>query len=69
MTLAHKLAVLKRLEDLAREAGAADPHKMAHQIGMLIDGAIVVSMISRDPGVAHLAAETLEGIFTAMVVN
>jgi AcrR family transcriptional regulator len=65
-TLAHKKAVLARLEQLARAAGAVDPGKMAHQIGMLIDGAIVVSMISRDPGVARLAGETAETLFMGL---
>ena len=69
VTLAHKKVVLARLEELARAAGATDPLKAAHQLGMLIDGAIVVSMISRDPGVAHLAAETAEGLFASMLVN
>ena len=66
VTLAHKKAVLARLEQLARAAGATNPEKIAHQIGMLIDGAIVVSMISRDPGVARLAGETAEGLFAAL---
>jgi hypothetical protein len=31
---------------------------LAHQLGLLIDGAIVAAMISRDPGVADTAALT-----------
>jgi uncharacterized membrane protein len=29
---------------------------LAHQLGLLIDGAIVAAMVSRDPGVADTAA-------------
>ena len=64
ITLAHKLAVLKRFEELAAESGASDPAKIAHQLGMLMDGAIVVSMISRDPNAARLAGETAEQILS-----
>lgn len=60
IAIAHKLQVLKRIEDLAREAGSGDPVKLAHQVGLLIDGAIVVAMITRDPAPAKLAAEAFE---------
>jgi len=60
LTLAHKLAVLDRIEALAREAGASDPGKLAHQLGLLMDGAIVVAMISRDPACARLAGEAAD---------
>ena len=48
-------------EDLAREAGSPRPDHFAHQIG--IDGAIVAAMITRDPGVALVAADTAERLF------
>jgi AcrR family transcriptional regulator len=56
LTLDHKRAVLARIEELAAEAGAPDPSRLAHQLGIIMDGAIVVAMISRDPGAARLAA-------------
>ena len=62
ITMAHKRTVLARIEELAGQAGARDPARLAHQIGLLIDGAIVVAMISRDPTAARLAAETAEGL-------
>ncbi|MBX9760478.1 MAG: TetR/AcrR family transcriptional regulator [Beijerinckiaceae bacterium] len=68
IAIAHKKAVLKRVEDLAREAGAADPLKLAHQIGLLIDGAIVVAMITRDPGPARLAGEAFEPLLQGLDV-
>lgn len=60
ITLAHKRTVLGRIEALAREAGAADPHSLAHQLGILIDGAIVAAMVTRDPGVATYAGITAD---------
>ena len=62
ITMAHKKTVLERIEELAAQAGSRDPARLAHKIGLLIDGAIVVAMISRDPAVARLAAETAEGL-------
>jgi len=66
ITIAHKMAVLGRIERLADEAGAADPSRLAHQLGLLIDGAIVVAMITRDPGAAGLAAEAGDSLFAAL---
>ena len=54
----HKKVVLAYIEKLAGEMGAAEPSVLAHQLGLLIDGAIVAAMVSRDPGVADTAALT-----------
>jgi hypothetical protein len=48
--------VLAHIEKLAAEMGAAEPQVLAHQLALLIDGAIVAAMVSRDPGVADTAA-------------
>ena len=56
ITITHKSIVLDHLERLAEQAGASDPHALAHQFGLLIDGAIVAAMVTRDPGVADTAA-------------
>ena len=66
ITIAHKKAVLGRIESLASEAGAPDPNRLAHQLGLLIDGAIVVAMISRDPGAARLAAEAADSLLAGL---
>ncbi len=55
LTISHKLVVLEAIEDLAREAQAPDPALLAHQIGLLMDGAIVAAMVTKDPGTADLA--------------
>jgi AcrR family transcriptional regulator len=64
IAMRHKKVVLAHIERLASEMGAADPEVLAHQLGLLIDGAIVAAMVSRDPGVADtagLAAGSLLG--------
>lgn len=67
MTIAHKKEVLGRIEALAREAGASEPSMLAHQLGLIIDGAIVVAMITRDAGAAEVAAKTAEQLFASML--
>jgi AcrR family transcriptional regulator len=55
IAMKHKKVVLAYIEKLAGEMGAAEPEVLAHQLGLLIDGAIVAAMVSRDPGVADTA--------------
>jgi AcrR family transcriptional regulator len=55
IAMKHKKVVLAYIEKLAGEMGAAEPDMLAHQLGLLIDGAIVAAMVSRDPGVADTA--------------
>jgi AcrR family transcriptional regulator len=62
IALRHKKVVLAHIEKLAGEMGAAEPEVLAHQLALLIDGAIVAAMVSGDPGVADtagLAADSL----------
>jgi len=47
--------VLAHIEKLAREMGAVEPEMLAHQLALLIDGAIVAAMVSRNPDVADAA--------------
>ncbi|MET4387678.1 AcrR family transcriptional regulator [Bradyrhizobium sp. F1.4.3] len=56
IAMKHKKIVLGHIEKLAGELGSAEPVVLAHQLGLLIDGAIVAAMVSRDPGVADTAA-------------
>jgi len=55
ISLKHKKIVLAHIEKLAAEMGAAEPEMLAHQLALLIDGAIVAAMVSRNPGVADTA--------------
>ena len=64
IAMKHKKVVLAHIEKLAGEMGAAEPEMLAHQLALLIDGAIVAAMVSRNPGVADtagLAADSLLG--------
>src|SRR5271154_6581461 len=56
IAMKHKKVVLAHIEKLVGEMGAADPEVLAHQLALLIDGAIVAAMVSRNPGVADTAA-------------
>jgi len=55
IALKHKKVVLAHIEKLAAEMGAAEPETLAHQLALLIDGAIVAAMVSRNPAVADTA--------------
>jgi AcrR family transcriptional regulator len=56
IAMKHKKVVLAHIEKLAGEMGATEPETLAHQLALLIDGAIVAAMVSRNPGVADTAA-------------
>jgi AcrR family transcriptional regulator len=56
VALRHKKVVLAHIEKLAAEMGTAEPQSLAHQLALLIDGAIVAAMVSGDPRVADTAA-------------
>jgi AcrR family transcriptional regulator len=64
IAMRHKKVVLAHIEKLATEMGAAEPEVLTHQLALLIDGATVAAMVSRDPSVADtagLAANSLLG--------
>lgn len=62
ITLAHKHIVLDGIADLAGRAGCADPHGLAHQIGFLMDGAIVAAMVTRNIAVADAAGVAADAL-------
>src|ERR1700743_293500 len=51
ITLKHKKVVLAHIEKLAGEMGAAEPETLAEQLALLIDGALLAGMGSRQPRV------------------
>ena len=63
IALKHKKVVLTHIEKLAAEMGAAEPEMLAHQLALLIDGAIVAAMVTRDPGVADTAGLAASSLF------
>jgi len=66
IAMRHKKVVLAYIEKLAEEMGAAEPEVLAHQLGLLMDGAIVAAMVSRDPGVADTAGLAARSLFPAL---
>lgn len=56
IAMRHKKVVLAHIEKLAEEMGAEEPGVLAHQLSLLMDGAIVAAMVSRNPRVADTAA-------------
>src|SRR6202163_4953186 len=63
IAMKHKKVVLAHIEKLAGEMGATDPESLAHQLALLIDGAIVAAMVSRNPGVADTAGLAAGSLF------
>ncbi len=59
ITIKHKSLVLARIERLAAEADLPNPAALAHQIGLLIDGAIIAAMVMRNPKVADDAGAVM----------
>ena len=63
IAMKHKKVVLAHIEKLAAEMGAVEPEVLAHQLALLIDGAIVAAMVSRDPRVADTAGLAASSLF------
>src|ERR1700758_633522 len=63
IAMRHKKVVLGYIEKLAEEMGASEPAVLAHQLGLLMDGAIVAGMVTRDPGVADTAGLAAGSLF------
>ncbi|PHP65948.1 TetR family transcriptional regulator [Zhengella mangrovi] len=55
ITMKHKKIVLDKISNLAADVRPDDPDGLTHELALLIDGAIVAALITRDPGVADHA--------------
>lgn len=55
LAIAHKSIVLDRLTALCGEAGVPEAEQVAHTLGLVIDGAIVMALITRDASAADVA--------------
>lgn len=62
LAMAHKKIVLGRIATLCAEAGCREPAEVAHTLGLVIDGAIVAALITRDTGVADTAGRACAAI-------
>ena len=56
LAIAHKKIVLERLSELCAAAGDPEPDQTAHTLGLIIDGAIVMALITRDTSAADFAS-------------
>ncbi len=56
LAIAHKTIVLARLSALCAEAKIPEPEQVAHTLGLIIDGAIVMALITRDASAANVAS-------------
>jgi AcrR family transcriptional regulator len=63
IAMRHKKVVLAYIEKLASEMGATDPAVLSHQLALLMDGAIVAAMVTRDPTVADTAGLAAGSLF------
>ena len=67
IAMRHKKVVLAHIEKLATEMGASEPEVLAHQLALLMDGAIVAAMVSGNPRVADTAALAAAPLLSAPV--
>ena len=66
-TIAHKQSVLAWVQQLATEAGAADPARLARRLTMLLDGALSAGALDADPEAALAARDTARMLVTEAV--
>ncbi|MEQ1696042.1 MAG: TetR/AcrR family transcriptional regulator [Hyphomicrobiaceae bacterium] len=59
LALGHKRQVLDFVRSIAIKANAREPDRLTHEIALLMDGAIVAAMITKDPRVADVAQAAL----------
>jgi AcrR family transcriptional regulator len=64
LAIAHKKIVLERLTSLCSEAGYREALQMAHSLGLIIDGAIVAALVTRDANVADTAGRACAAILS-----
>ncbi|WP_234831115.1 TetR/AcrR family transcriptional regulator [Rhodopseudomonas palustris] len=62
LAIAHKTIVHDRLTALCAEAGIDDPGEVAHTLGLVIDGAIVMALVTRKPSAADVAGRACAAI-------
>lgn len=65
LAIAHKKVVLERLAELCGEAGFDEPMQVAHTLGLMIDGAIVAALVTRNASVADTAGRACAAILAA----
>ena len=66
LALRHKREVLAYITALGVEAKVPDPESLTHEIALLMDGAIVAAMITKDASVADVAQTALRKLISAV---
>ena len=64
LAIAHKKIVLERIAALCADAGCREPGEVAHALGLIIDGAIVAALVTRDAAVADTAGRACGAILS-----
>jgi AcrR family transcriptional regulator len=62
LAIAHKKIVLERLSELCAEAGDPEPEQAAHTLGLIVDGAIVMALITRSASAAEVASRACTAV-------
>ena len=62
LAIAHKTIVSNRIISLCAEADISDPEQTAHTLGLIMDGAIVMALITRKASAADLAAVACQAL-------
>ena len=62
LAIAHKKVVLARLSSLCAASGCREPDEVAHTLGLIIDGAIVAALITRNAAVATTAGRACAAV-------
>ncbi len=65
LAITHREETNRLLLDLARQTGASDPELLVEKLSMLIDGAIVTAMMTRQPEAADYAKQAAADILRA----
>jgi AcrR family transcriptional regulator len=64
-TVAHKDAVREWLADLAAQAGAADPDRLARALSIILDGGLAAGALDGDPTAAAVAKSAAAAVVDA----
>jgi AcrR family transcriptional regulator len=65
LTMAHKMKILDELAALAAQTGVKDSNALAHQFGILMDGAIIAALVTGNPAVARDTYAMAENLLEA----
>ena len=64
-TVAHKEQIRAWIRDLAAQAGAPDPDRLARSLTLVLDGGLASGVLDADPAAALAARETAVQLVTA----